>query len=211
MTEHHLRVDRTARYHVLPCSQEPRSIWVVLHGYGQLARFFLTKFEGLCNDQLIVAPEGLSRYYLDKEHSRVGATWMTREDRELEIKDHVGYLDRLVAALKNEHGDLPVNALGFSQGVATASRWSIMGNTKPARLVLWAGGIPPEASSTILQQAWGALSVDLVLGTRDEFANDQDLTGMSERLRRAKVTHHVHRFEGTHILEPVLLKRLLNA
>ena len=46
----------------LPRAQRPavaRMVRVVLHGYGQLARFFLNKFEGLEDGLLIAAPEGL--------------------------------------------------------------------------------------------------------------------------------------------------------
>ena len=87
MQERFIRVPRTARYHVLGDPATARMVWVLLHGYGQLARFFLNKFEGLEDGLLIAAPEGLSRFYLDAQHQRVGATWMTREDREHEIGD----------------------------------------------------------------------------------------------------------------------------
>jgi hypothetical protein len=46
-----------------------------------------------------VAPEGLSRFYFEGGFhgpgSKVGATWMTREDRLAKIEDYVGYLDAL--------------------------------------------------------------------------------------------------------------------
>src|ERR1051325_10016453 len=43
----------------------------------------------------LVAPEGLSRFYLSERATerRVGASWMTREDRLAEIADYLGYLD----------------------------------------------------------------------------------------------------------------------
>ncbi len=64
--EHHLPVTRTARYHTLgPESGAPKQLWIVCHGYGQLAARFLRHFE-IINDgtRLIVAPEALSRFYL---------------------------------------------------------------------------------------------------------------------------------------------------
>ncbi|MEZ4758913.1 MAG: hypothetical protein R2810_03875 [Flavobacteriales bacterium] len=102
MEERFIRVPRTARYHVLGDPATARMVWVVLHGFGQLARFFLNKFEGLEEGLLIAAPEGLSRFYLDEQHQRVGATWMTREDREHEIGDQLSYLDALAASLLDE-------------------------------------------------------------------------------------------------------------
>ncbi|MBX2973634.1 MAG: hypothetical protein KF797_11055, partial [Flavobacteriales bacterium] len=144
MEERHIRVTRTARYHVLGDPAGAQAIWIVLHGYGQLARYFLNKFDGLGCDLAFVAPEGLSRFYLDEAHQRVGATWMTREDREHEIGDQCTYLDALAAELRGHRTDVPVHVLGFSQGVATACRWSLLGRTPIGRLVLWAGAIPPE-------------------------------------------------------------------
>jgi hypothetical protein len=40
--EHHLTVRRTARYHVLGDAAEAiREVWIVCHGYGQLAAEFI--------------------------------------------------------------------------------------------------------------------------------------------------------------------------
>ena len=89
MQEHHLAVAKTARYYSLG---EPgpatRQLWFVCHGYGQLAGRFLRHFEPLDDgSRVIVAPEGLSRFYLSESPAerRVGASWMTREDRLVEI------------------------------------------------------------------------------------------------------------------------------
>jgi predicted esterase len=209
MIERHLRVKRTARFHMLGDPTNARAIWIVLHGYGQLARFFLNKFEGLENDMLIVAPEALNRFYLDDAHQRVGATWMTREDRENEIRDQTEHLDSLVELLRTEVGDPPVRVLGFSQGVATACRWSLNGRTRMERLVLWAGGIPPEPSAERLRTAWKDLVPDIVLGTRDEYADDKVLAAQTAKLNAASIPHRVFRYEGGHALEPVLLSRLM--
>ena len=68
---------------------------------------------------------------------------MTREDRDEEIADQVAYLDELVRALRRE---CPTNAtlhvLGFSQGVATATRWAYRTSTPLKQIVLWGGSIP---------------------------------------------------------------------
>ena len=210
MQEHHLQVQRTARYHVLGDIRSAKALWIVVHGYGQLARFFLNNFEGLEDDLCIVAPEGLSRFYLGPEHSRVGATWMTREDRLHEIEDHVAYLDQLVAALMKEApAGVPINALGFSQGVATVARWAIKGNTKLDRLVLWAGSIPPELDQEVLR-SWRSMKVDLVMGEKDEIIRLADQTAMLQRLISAGVNARTHTFKGAHTLDRTLLGRLLN-
>lgn len=211
MTEHHLRVQRTARYHMLGNASTAQELWVVVHGYGQLARFFLNNFNGMeSSSRCIVAPEALSRFYLDDTHSRVGATWMTREERLLEVEDHVAYLDALVDKVKEQAPEgLQVKVVGFSQGVATVSRWALKGHTSLQRMVLWAGSLPPELDQRTLS-AWRNMHVDLVLGDRDEYAKAGDLEAMDRRLELAGVPRRSHRFSGTHKLEPVLLERLMD-
>src|SRR6266550_3439645 len=158
VSEHHLSVARTARYYTLgePGATE---VWFVCHGYGQLAGRFLRRFEPIADgSRLVVAPEGLNRFYVGSGEHRdqpVGATWMTREDRLNEIADYVKYLDAVYADV---FGGKPtaarVRALGFSQGAATASRW--VARARPAS-TSWCCGVvscrrisisepPPSAS-----------------------------------------------------------------
>lgn len=104
MKERHIRVARTARYYTLgSAGPHLREIWIVCHGIRQLARRFLPRFAELDDGtRLIVAPEGLSRFYLHGPESRpdkpipIGATWMTREDRGNEITDYVEFLDAVL-------------------------------------------------------------------------------------------------------------------
>src|SRR5207247_9831140 len=95
--EHHLSVAKTARYFTLgERSGGGRPVWFACHGYGQLAGRFLEKLRVLDDGtRYLVAPEGLSRFYLSESPTerRVGASWMTREDRLAEIADYVQYLD----------------------------------------------------------------------------------------------------------------------
>ncbi|MEZ4763957.1 MAG: hypothetical protein R3C26_12480 [Calditrichia bacterium] len=41
----------------------------------------------------------MSRFYLQSTNGRIGATWMTREDRENEIADYLAYLNNLSEAI----------------------------------------------------------------------------------------------------------------
>ena len=209
MEERFIHVQRTARYHLLGDPRNAKAIWIVVHGYGQLARFFLNNFEGLEDDLCLVAPEGLSRFYLDPEHQRVGATWMTREDRLHEIEDHVAYLDRLVdLLLQQRSAPIAINALGFSQGVATVARWAIKGKTRFDRLVFWAGSLPPELDRGSLIK-WKATQVDLVLGDRDQYQQENDLKAASQKLTSVGVVNRTHFFKGAHALDKMLLGKLI--
>src|ERR1019366_4806806 len=102
-SQHHIPVQKTARYYTLgQIGPEITDVWFACHGYGQLASDFAAEFECIeAPERLIVVPEALSRFYvpagpgLHGPDAKVGATWMTREDRESEIADYVSYLDEL--------------------------------------------------------------------------------------------------------------------
>ena len=81
-TLHTLRVARTARVATLGRPTAAATWWVVLHGYGQLAADFIEPFGAVVTpERCVVAPEALSRFYVDglESHEEVGASWMTRE------------------------------------------------------------------------------------------------------------------------------------
>src|SRR5207245_11611792 len=152
LQEHHLSVTRTARYFTLgESSPGVAEVWFVCHGYGQRARRFLPLFEPRADGtRLLVAPEALSRFYLEDttvpaRERKVGATWMTREDRLSEIDDYVRYLDALHAEVfaRVERGAVTLHLLGCSQGTATACRWAARGAARVDRLLRRAGGVPP--------------------------------------------------------------------
>ncbi|MFZ1616773.1 MAG: hypothetical protein WAT41_05440 [Flavobacteriales bacterium] len=210
MEEQSLIVQRTARFHTLGSANSASQLWVVLHGYGQLARFFLRPFVGLETGKLIAAPEALSRFYTDEAHTRVGATWMTREDREHEVEDQVAYLDRLVDRLLADCGkDVTVNVLGFSQGVATACRWAVRGKTTFARVVLWSGTMPPELGRSEFQSAFGAADVILVHGTSDNITKEDVYTRNQRILGECGINYLSIPFNGGHQLDRLILKSVM--
>ncbi len=212
MEEHHISVPRTARYHTVGDPQSARELWIVLHGYAQLARFFLRPFVGLEVGRLIAAPEGLSRFYTDAEHSRVGSTWMTREDRETEIADQANYLNALAKQLLQKcPSGTPLNVLGFSQGVATASRWVMSTSSPISRLVLWGGTLPPELDGADLAKSWGKIKVDLVQGDQDSIVNLSEHQRNEARLRAAAVRYNAVHFPGGHELDRHTLKRVMDS
>ncbi len=217
--EHAIAVARTARYYTLgPTHGFPREIWYVCHGYGQLAGRFVEQFAPLDDGtRLIVAPEALSRFYLDsiperrhQREPRVGATWMTREAREDEIADYVAYLDRL--ALETKHhlaGASPrVVVLGFSQGTATVSRWLATSQLRADHLVLWGGSIPPELDLAAWSQRLQGAHITLVAGESDEYATPKIVAGEAERLSSAGVEFTMHRFAGGHAIDQQALEAL---
>ena len=216
MHEHHLAVAKTARYYSLG---EPgpatRQLWFVCHGYGQLAGRFLRHFEPLHDgSRVIVAPEGLSRFYLSESPAerRVGASWMTREDRLVEIEDYVRYLDAVHDDVRGGIGSGPVSvhAVGFSQGAATVSRWAALGRTHVDRLVLWGGEFPPDLDLAPVRVAQRLRSarLTLVYGRADQLITPKVVRVIAERLREHGIPFRDIAFDGGHELDDAVLREL---
>ena len=203
--EHHIKIQRTARYLTLGQQHEKvEQVWFVCHGYGQLAHEFLQYFEGLDNgSRLIIAPEGLSRYYRDDTHRGVGASWMTREDRLNEIEDYVAYLEALYTHIfeRVDRDSVEVFVLGFSQGVATAARWIAHGTVHAEHLVLWAHLVPEEFRSREGFRRLRAIELTLVCGTRDKLVTPAHLAEQRERLEAHGVNARELSFKGGHRLD----------
>jgi predicted esterase len=214
----YLEVRRTARYVTLgDASDRIREVWIVVHGYGQLAGNFIGPFADLDDGtRLIVAPEALNRYYLvppsagPTAERPVGATWMTREDRDHEIADYVAYLDDLLEHVMRplDHARVAVRALGFSQGVATVVRWVVRGRVRVDELICWAGSTPPDVDPLTLAQVLDGAPVRFVVGSRDELAPESVIAREEQRLRASGVSLTLTRFDGGHTLSRAVLREL---
>jgi predicted esterase len=181
-----------------------------------LVRYFLRRFAPLDDGtRLIAAPEALSRFYLENPPgphttARIGATWMTREDRDHEIRDYLGYLDAVRTAVMGTLGraDVRVVALGFSQGVATVCRWAALGATAPDALIVWAHGLPPDLDLAASRERLRRLAVWLVAGERDAAWPAAAVETEGRRLDEHGVRHEVVTFAGGHELDGATLERL---
>ncbi len=208
MKELRLPIRRSARYAVLgEAREEIRALWIVCHGYGQLASSFLEAFQSLDNGRnLIVAPEALSRFYLDGFSGEVGASWMTREDRLAEIDDQRNYLDALYRVCTHRlNPDVMVNVLGFSQGSSTVSRWVAATEYPVDNLILWAGELPSDVEASLKLQK---LNMYFVYGTKDPFLSDQHIQRFAELSRRNSFHANTMNFEGKHQIHSETLMNL---
>ncbi len=213
MRLHHLDVTRTARYFALgPEDGSASEVWIGLHGYAQLASRFLRWLAPLDDGgTLIAAPEALSRFYLetgvDGRHGKaIGATWLTREDREADLRDHLGYLDRLQAGLLGRGPRPRVVVLGFSQGAALAARWVAGGGSRPDRLVLWGAPPPPDVTPALLAERLDGRPLHLVAGDRDGYVPAGALEAAAAPFSEAGAAVTVTRFSGGHQVDgPTLL------
>lgn len=212
-TEHHLIVQRTARYYVLgELSEQTTDLWFVLHGYGQLAQYFIRRFDVVQNQKtVVVAPEGLSRLYLNGEYSKIGASWITREDRDYEIQDYVAYLNKLydtvMAARPAESAQpLRITLFGFSQGAATVCRWLNNGHIHADRLILWAGFFPKGIADVIDPAKLADVETIYVYGRQDEYIEQlPDVAGYISGMQTELPTLRIVPFEGKHVVEREVL------
>jgi predicted esterase len=208
---HHITVPRTARYITQGEIESASEVWFLLHGYSMLAASFLRWFESaLRPGRLLVAPEALSRaYHEEKGIRRVGASWMTKEDRDAEIEDYVRYLDLMAArVLAGVPGEPRIEIHGFSQGTATACRWVAFGNPRPSRLMLWSGLLPPDLPLDRYGPVLNRAGLELAFGSRDTYIHSADVDREQARLAAAGLTPRIHRFEGGHRVDRATLMSL---
>lgn len=212
MQEHHLSVTRTARYFTLgSLDTTTKQVWFVLHGYGQLAQFFIRKFEILNDGQtFIVAPEALSRFYLEGVTGRVGASWMTREERPQEIADYVAYLNQLYDTVLEgqDLSDLQINILGFSQGNATVLRWLNNDHVRCDRLVIWAGFFANGIADVIDPIKLANVPTTLAYGTQDEYLVQIDLKKYGSDIEAVIPHLQIVTFDGKHTVDAETLKKI---
>jgi predicted esterase len=204
---------KTARFYTIgDASPKTREVWLVCHGYGQLAQRFAARFNPIASaERVIIAPEGLHRFYLDPidrsaEERRVGATWMTREAREDDIADYIAYLDQVCAIVLADAPQAALIGLGFSQGTATITRWAAATKRRMQRLVLWGAGLPPDLDWSKAEACLRDVPVTLVVGRRDPFALPERIAEQEALLTAHGLSHETVYYDGDHRVDPAPLR-----
>ena len=189
-----------ARYYTLgDFSDDTENIWIVFHGYGQLAEFFIKKFDVLDSSKnYVIAPQGLSTAYLKDFTGRVGANWMTKYDRGLDIENNLNYLEGLV---KNELNNISLTnkkiiVLGFSQGAATASRWIAHTEYPISDFLVWGGMIAHDIEDIFYKKMKDKIT--LFYGSQDEFISEEGLKTNLMKLEQLGIFPNLVPYQGTH-------------
>lgn len=192
-------------------TSQTKEIWFVLHGYGQLPQYFIRKFKAISNDdRVIIAPGGLSRFYLDGFSGRVGSTWMTKEERLLDIDNYIKYLNSVAEEVLNEASkDVKITLLGFSQGSATACRWAEKLNFPFDTLVLHSGAFPPDIDFSGLGNKLRDKQVYMLRGTEDEFINEERKQEQKALIEKLNVDVKEKEFKGKHDIHIDSLKEII--
>ncbi len=210
-----LQIEKKARYFQLGNPGNDTSIvWVVLHGYGMLSEFFIQKFKKLENkNTLILAPEALNRFYIDTNYGRVGASWMTKDERQDDIKENIKYLNSLMDQIIKEigHNRFKINVLGFSQGGATACRWLFKSGLKFENLIMWAGDIPKDTLTEDNRLKWNDMNTHLVMGKKDELINEEMKAKFLKLVTDYKLDYKLTLYDGDHRIYPDVLMELIKS
>lgn len=210
-----LQIEKKARYFQLGNPGNDTSIvWVVLHGYGMLSEFFIQKFKKLENkNTLILAPEALNRFYIDTNYGRVGASWMTKDERQDDIKENIKYLNSLMDQIIKEigHNRFKINVLGFSQGGATACRWLFKSGLKFENLIMWAGDIPKDTLTEENRLKWSNMNTHLVMGKKDELINEEMKAKFLKLVTDYKLDYKLTLYDGDHRIYPDVLMELIKS
>ncbi len=211
MQEHSLTVSRTARYYTLgQPGQHIKSLWIVCHGYGQLASRIIQKFASFDDGEtLVVAPEGLSRFYWQGVTGEVAASWMTKADRLNEIDDYSNYLSQLYEKVRKDLSeDVTINLFGFSQGCATQVRWITKKFPHFHHLILWAGFFPEDLDYLPFKSYFADKKCYLLYGDEDQYLTPERLQMHEQLLKDNELTVEVTVFSGRHVINRKALHEL---
>lgn len=191
-------------------NRDEKEILIAFHGYGQLAEYFLKKFEPLFReDRLVVVPEATNYAYQQGFSGRVGAIWMTSHERESAIENNNHYLNEILESVLIKYKQKPVvKVIGFSQGAATASRWVSQLSFKVDTLVLWSGGFAHDLDVSRAAQNLKDTKVVVVLGDSDPMITSESIQKQNEFI--ASLPFEVERleFKGGHDINLPLLKSI---
>jgi predicted esterase len=169
---HKISIQKTAHYYSLgTASVKTKRLWIICHGYGQLASRLIQQFQLLdLEENFILAPEGLHRFYWQGFSGEVAASWMTKADRLDDIADYSNYLQQLYEQyLSILPPNVQIILFGFSQGCATHCRWINEKQPHFDKLVLWGGALPEDIDYQPLLPYFSDKEIIFAYGLQDQF------------------------------------------
>jgi len=190
----------TNTYHTLNnFTEKTKYVWVVFHGMGYLSKYFINYFSELNADEnYIIAPQAPSKYYQGKDFKHVGASWLTRENTQMETQNILNYIDEVYS--KERVGKTTtLIVLGYSQGVSIATRWVASRKIQCNKLILHSGGIPNELEPEDFEFLSIKTEVIYLYGNKDQYITEARET--EEKLKGSKLFQNrlkIEVFEGVH-------------
>jgi predicted esterase len=212
--EHNIIISKHARYSTLGSpSVKIKSVWFVLHGYGYLASEFINNFDAINNgENYIIVPEALNKFYLKGFYGKVGATWMTKEDRKNEISDYINFLNSVYETEINKFDKtkIKINVLGFSQGCPTAVRWLVSGKCTSNSLTLWSGEFPHDSDPEKIKSALENVKINFVIGESDKIIDEKRVKEEIKKIEKLELNLKIHKFKGGHEINKTALLEIVS-
>lgn len=211
--KHEIVVEKTARYYTVgKLSTKTEHLVFALHGYGLLTEFFSKKFAVLDDGKTCgIFPEALNRFYLSGTYGRVGASWMTKDDRLVDIQDNISYLTKLKDFLMSEGAPVFQTwiLLGFSQGNPTLARWLCKMKVHPKAYICWASDFPEDVLQAETIGFWKQIPIYLVCGDKDQYVSEERFEAEYQKLKDKGLNVSPVRFSGEHKIDSDTLKKIV--
>lgn len=207
----YIRVQKTARYSVIgELSKETEYFWFALHGSNMLCEQMLYKFRKFDpKKHLIIAPEGLSRFYSNGFGGDVVAAWMTSRDRLEEIRDFSSYLSALYQQWADQ---LPQHCkkiiLGFSQGGTTAFRWLHRESVEYDYLIGNSCWIPEDINLAEAKSPLDPKKILYTYGRQDQYLTPERIKSLQAVLDKNQLDISLLAYEGDHRVSKDQLQHL---
>ena len=208
---HHIATPKTARYTSYgKLSSKTKYFWFVLHGSNMLSEQMLYKFKDFDPEtHFVIAPEGLSRFYVNGFGGEVVASWMTKRDRLEEIHDFSVFCSTLYDSYVQK---LPESCrtiiMGFSQGGVTAMRWLHHLDVTVDFLIPYACWIPEDIDYSTAKTDWNKICKILTYGSEDQFLNEKKIIEIQEICKAGNLDFHNEIYAGDHRVDKKQLKKI---
>lgn len=199
--KHFLTVPKTARYASYGIlSEKTKYFWFALHGSKMLCEQMIYKFSEFDPEtHFVIAPEGLSRYYMKGFGGDVVSSWMTKRDRLHEIEDFSNYLSTLYNKYFDQlHPNAKKSILAFSQGGTTAYRWLHAEKIEADVLIAYSCWIPEDIDLGQSQTKLNALKSIYTYGIQDEYLTPDRIEAVNSVIGQNKLTIEIEAYEGDH-------------
>ena len=208
---HHIVTSKTARYTAYgELSSKTKYFWFVLHGSNMLSEQMLYKFKDFDPEtHFVIAPEGLSRFYVNGFGGEVVASWMTKRDRLEEIHDFSVYCSTLYDTYVQKLPDsCKTIIMGFSQGGVTAMRWLHHLGVTVDFLIPYACWIPEDIDYSTAKTDWNKICKILTYGSKDQFLNEKKIIEIQEICKAGNLDFHNEIYAGDHRVDKKQLKKI---
>jgi len=210
MTEKHILYTTQNSYTTVNnFTSKTKNVWLVFHGMGYLSKYFARYFKELSPEEnFVIVPQAPSKYYQDKSFKHVGASWLTRENTQIETQNVLKYVDAVWEAERPENAPNFI-VLGYSQGVSIATRWLSSRQISCNHLILHSGGVPIELEPKDFNYLPNTTKVTYVYGNQDQYITEARVTEeslKSSRLFGNRLTVSV--FNGIHEVNTEIIQKI---